>query len=326
MTDVPFSAIIATCGRPESLRVTLGCLRTAIREAGGGHEVIVVDNHPEGTARPVVEAWAKEAGHTVRHLISEPRNKAAALNRGIRAAGNEWLAFTDDDTLPDPRWLVEASCFAEQGTFRVFGGRVVAGEPDRPLPRWMIPGRSGRVAEVGARVAYDPMPSSGRLEPGRTVPFGANIVVRKDVFDERGGYDEGLWALCGRRALGAEDSEFGIRLAKADEPIGYCREAVVVHPVRTDRCRVRAQLALAYAYGWREPIVCFDPGQPAFELYRLRLAGGLACRTVADAIRGDRAGVVDDLVRLVWCAGEVAGRLSPAWRRRAGRRAGQGPV
>ena len=45
MTDVSFSAIVATCGRPESLRVTLGCLRTAIREAGGGHEVIVVDNH-----------------------------------------------------------------------------------------------------------------------------------------------------------------------------------------------------------------------------------------------------------------------------------------
>lgn len=317
---INFSIIIATCGRPESLAAALDCVRAAAESAGGAHEIIVVDNHPDGTARGVVER-GPAAPAEVRYLASRPRDKAAALNAGIAAARHGWLAFTDDDTLPDPAWLREGARVASRGEFRVFGGRVVAGIPDRPLPRWLAAGRSGRVPQVGALVAYDPAPSSGRLAPGATVPFGANIFVSRPVFAQHGGYDEGLWALCGRRALGAEDSEFGIRLVQRGEPIGYCREAVVVHPVRYDRCTLRSHLRLAYDYGWREPIVCFTPGQRLVEAYRLKLLARLAWRAAVDAARGDPAGAVDDIVRAVRCVGEVAGRLSPAYRRRASRAA-----
>ncbi len=37
-------------------------------------------------------------------LKSKAMNKTVALNLGVREATTEWLAFTDDDALPNQDW------------------------------------------------------------------------------------------------------------------------------------------------------------------------------------------------------------------------------
>ena len=198
----------------------------------------------------------------------------------------------------------------------------MAGEPDRPLPAWLKPGRSGRVASHGILVRYAPLAASGMLRPSDPVPYGANFFVRRDLFERHGLFDEALWELGGRAALGGEDTEFEVRVRDRGEPIGYCREALVVHPVHYERCRLRRQLRLAYDYGWREPLVFFRADRPRFEFYRAPLILRGAAGAVGDWLRGDPAGAVDHLLRATRCLGEAAGRLSRAYRRRAaGRKA-----
>ena len=312
-----FTIIIATCGRPERLRRTLSVAGEALRVAGGNQRLIVVDNGPMHPAGSIVREFGAVSGAAVTYLESEPRNKARALNVGIRAADTEWLAFTDDDTLPDAQWLASAAAFTAASGYRVFGGRIAPGAAEQPLPRWLVPGRSGRISQMGVFVEYAPRPDSGALEPSMPVPFGANVFAMRRVFEEHGGYDEALWRLCGRVPLGSEDSEFGIRVRERGERIGYCHEALVVHPVHHERCTLRSHLRLAYYYGWREPMIFFRADRPLFEKYYLRLVGSRAAGMVADFCRRDPAGAADHLINSVRAVGHMVGRWTPAYRERA---------
>ena len=311
------TVVIATCNRPERLARGLDAIAAAVRAAGGGHPVVVVDNGARAPAAATVEEQARKTGMPVRYLTSPPSDKTRALNAGIAAAGTDWIAFTDDDTVPDPTWILEGLRFAERGGFRIFGGRVIPGQPDRPLPRWLTPGRSGRAPGIGVFVGYEPLPASGRLGPRDTIPFGANIFVRKEVFERYGGYDESLWALCPGWPVGVEDTEFGYRVRAAGEPVGYCREAVVMHPVHHELCSRREHFRRAYYDGWRQPLIFFDPKRPVLEAYRLRLILRHLGGALADQLRDDPAGAAYHLVELLRVAGALVGRWSGAYRQRA---------
>jgi len=319
-----FTVIIATCDRPERLAETLCCLARCVPAGAGPHRVVVADNGARRPAEEAVRSAAADSRLAVRYARCEPRNRSRALNAGVAAAETEWLAFTDDDTLPDVNWLRAATAYAERSGARIFGGRIVAGEPDRPLPAWLKPGRSGRAASHGIFVRYAPLGTSGRLRPSDPVPFGANFFVRRDLFERHGPFDETLWELGGRAALGGEDTEFEVRVRDRGEPIGYCHEAVVVHPVHYERCVLRRQLRLAYDYGWREPLVFFRADRPRFEFYRVPLILRGAAGAVSDWLRGDPAGAVDHMLRATRCLGEAAGRLSRAYRQRAAARKASG--
>ena len=232
-------------------------------------------------------------------------------------AGTAWLAFTDDDTLPIADWLSEAAAFAAHGDCRVFGGRIAAGEPEQPLPRWLKPNAAGEMPGHGIFVRYSPRSSSGLLGAADRVPFGANVFVRRDVFRQFGPYDESLWELCGRAALGAEDGEFGARLQKAGEPIGFCHEALVVHPVNHERCSFLKQVDLAYRYGWRDPIVFYERGRPLVEPYRLGLAARWTGRSALAWLRGDSAGAFETTLKAARCIGSISSRFSGSYRMRS---------
>jgi len=88
------TVVIPTVGRP-----TLSALLTRLDQATGprADEVIVVDDRPGGSPLDV-------ADHKVRVLRSHGRGPAAARNVGWRHATSEWVAFLDDDVLPDFDW------------------------------------------------------------------------------------------------------------------------------------------------------------------------------------------------------------------------------
>lgn len=312
---MPFTVIIATAGRPERLAVCLSRVRDATARAGNGHRVIVVDNDPAYSAGECVRQAVAGGWTDLVYLRSAPRNKALALNEGIRAARTDWLAFTDDDTLPEAAWLENAGTFIQQNGGRVFGGRILAGQPERPLPYWLRPGRSGLVPQIGVVVEYDPMPASGLMGAAGAAPFGANVFVKREIFENLGGYDEPLWDLCRARwPLGSEDSEFGYRLRTAGEPIGYCREAVVIHPVNHDRCSLGLHFTCAYDEGWRRPLIFYQADRPLFQPYLARMAAVHAFRAAGALVRADVACALFHLVEAVRLCGIQAGRWSKAYR------------
>ncbi len=69
-------------------------------------EVIVVDNASTDGTSDAVRSWP--ASLTVRLLrIEKNRGPAQARNLGLEEAQGEFVAFTDSDCIPSPRWLEE---------------------------------------------------------------------------------------------------------------------------------------------------------------------------------------------------------------------------
>jgi GT2 family glycosyltransferase len=303
-----FTIIIATCDRPDRLLDALRSVRAAIEQAGVAHRVIVADNGTDRLAEQPVKNFLAEAGFDLKYIRSEPHSKAAALNAGIRAAETEWLAFTDDDCLPDPGWLKKGAGFAESSGFRVFTGKIISAPAEEPLPRWLPEGVTGELPWTPAFFDYPLQRQSGALDPKEAVPYGANIFVAADVFKEYGDYDEALWRKCGRAALGAEDAEFAIRIRDRGVRIGFCRDALVVHPVYPERTTLRYYLRHIFRSGVREPLFV-DRGQRASLAYLARTMTSCLLKSAGRVLRGDATGAVRELMEAARDAGEIWGWL-----------------
>src|SRR5919107_5313113 len=100
------SVVIPTHRRPELLARVLDALAKQ-DVAPGEFEIIVCDDAGSEETRAQVEQWRDT--HPVPIVyVSVPtpnRGPAAMRNAGWRAARGDVIAFTDDDTIPEPDWL-----------------------------------------------------------------------------------------------------------------------------------------------------------------------------------------------------------------------------
>jgi succinoglycan biosynthesis protein ExoM len=107
--------------------------------------IVVVDNNPDGCAREIVEEFQKswaDANHSwpVQYVAEPQRGIARARNRAVAAcAETDFVAFIDDDEVPESDWLV--SLFAVQASTAadVVVGRVLS-RFDTPPPKWAMAG------------------------------------------------------------------------------------------------------------------------------------------------------------------------------------------
>jgi len=83
-------------------------LHHLIGQIRAGDELLIVDDGSTDATASIARRWC--ASHEAIRLIRRPAaassgSKKAALERGIGAASNDLLAFTDADCLPAPTWL-----------------------------------------------------------------------------------------------------------------------------------------------------------------------------------------------------------------------------
>lgn len=161
--------------------------------------VIVDDGSTDGTA----ERLRRIDGVRV---ITHERNRglAAARTTGLAQARAEWVAFTDDDCLPEPDWaeqlcaLAEGhpSAFAVGGpvsavrTTGVINGYLSANPPLAPLESSLLAdtGFRHRLSEYLRRSASAPDDSDAERSVA-SLP-GANMAINKPRCVELGAWDE----------------------------------------------------------------------------------------------------------------------------------------
>lgn len=101
----PVSAIIATVGRPELLRL---CLESLAKQTVRIAEVVVVHCGSDSETLEVTRdtRW-REAGFEVRYFHHAERNCARQRNFAIEKARHDNLLLIDDDVEVDPHWVEE---------------------------------------------------------------------------------------------------------------------------------------------------------------------------------------------------------------------------
>ena len=217
------SICVATYKRPEGLERLLGGLARLhfARLEPPRLEVVVVDNEARGRAAEVCRRAAPSFPWGL-HCEEEPRQGITyARNRGLERAlpSADFVAFIDDDEVPDPDWL-EALLLAQ----KAHDADVVSG-PVRPnleapeIPRWVERGGffRPRTHADGARIE---------------VAFTHNALVRASVFRDVAWFDH-QFAL-----TGGEDTDFFMRAHKAGHRLVWAQSAVVEEAVPASRATV----------------------------------------------------------------------------------------
>lgn len=122
MKPFPIGVIVTTYNRPVALRAVLSSLRDQHHPPA---EVVVADDGSGEATNAVVDEAARSAAFPIQHVWQEDRGfrAAAARNRGIAAAGSDYIVLMDGDCLARPDFLVGHARLAERGFF-VRGNRV----------------------------------------------------------------------------------------------------------------------------------------------------------------------------------------------------------
>ena len=100
------SVVVCTYNRCESLRDTLRALKQQELPEEIRLEILVVDNNSKDRTRQVVEEEARESRWPIRYVFERAQGLNYARNRGTKESQGEFVAFTDDDIIPDTRTLL----------------------------------------------------------------------------------------------------------------------------------------------------------------------------------------------------------------------------
>jgi glycosyltransferase involved in cell wall biosynthesis len=204
---IQISVVIPTYQRPAMLERCLQAV-AAQRFDRQCFEIVVVDDGDDPATWEVVQSVRDQYGGelAIRCLVArDTQGPAAARNLGWRNAEGEILAFTDDDTIPDPEWL------ARGWEVMRTGAAAAAGHIHVPVPDAPTDYEADVAGLDGAEFAT------------------ANCFVRKAALERIGGFDE-RFAVAWR-----EDSDLLFNLLKAGLHVVRATDAVVVHPIRPGR-------------------------------------------------------------------------------------------
>jgi GT2 family glycosyltransferase len=192
---------VVVIGRNEGQR-----LQAALESARDAAAVVVYADSASSDGSP---ALARELGIEVIDVdASEPLTAARGRNVGFARALElapdlEQVQFLDGDCSLEPGWLAIAE-------------RTLALRPEVGALCGTLRERE-REASIWTRLADMEWAS----EPGEARVAGGNLMLRREAFEEVGGFDAGL--------VGAEDSELCFRLGKRGWTVLRLPDAMVVH-------------------------------------------------------------------------------------------------
>jgi glycosyltransferase involved in cell wall biosynthesis len=202
---IEVSVVVPTSNRPQLLD---RCLAGLVTQVFGttSYEIVIADDEASESTRRQVEEWRSrflQIGPAIHYLpVCDSRGPAAARNAGWRFARGGVIAFTDDDCIPEPEWLVAGVRAIREGATGV-SGRVVV-----PLPE-------------------DPTDYERNAAGLATAEFvTANSFYLRSALEAVGGFDE-RFAMAWR-----EDSDLWLTFMGRGETLVSAEDAVVIHPLR----------------------------------------------------------------------------------------------
>lgn len=222
---------VCTFKRPQMLKRFLHKTVELITNNDFTFSIVIADNDKNGTAQKVVEVFKKDAQFPVIYCIEPKQNIAKARNKVISNATGNYLAFIDDDELPEPDWLLNLYTACKK--YNVDG---VLG-PVKPLfeheaPKWVTKGKffDRPEFETGHKMTW---------YQTRT----GNVLIKSDVLD---GLDPVFNPEFG---TGSEDVDFFKRMIDSGKKFIWCNKAVVYEIVPKERCTRRYQIKYSLLRG-----------------------------------------------------------------------------
>lgn len=221
--NVGISIIICTRNRKEHLAATLESLERLATADGLDYEILVIDNGSDDGTHELIHEFVTRDPQKRKYFFEQEKGLSRARNCGIRHARGEIIAFTDDDVVVDPDWLVALwNTFESKPNVVAVQGMILLQKEIGQLPPWIDPDD----------LLFLPYYAPHAAPCYSHTLVGANMTFRREAFKKYGLFDPRL----GTGASGyGDDTEFGMRLEKAGEKIFYQPTALVFHEYLEDR-------------------------------------------------------------------------------------------
>lgn len=242
----PASVAVCTRDRPEDLQ---RCLDALLAMPDHGQELLVVDSASRGDdTRRVAEIH----GERVRYLREERPGLNRARNRALREAHHEWVAFIDDDAVPDASWLTRLLRPCADPRVWCVTGNTLSWELETRAQQ--IQERYSSFSRGFVRRSFGPlaMPAASGW-----VGAGVNMALRRRVLEVLGPFDPALDA--GTLTCSGGDNEMFGRILAAGYHIVYEPTALARHRHRRDDASLQKAF-FGYGVGvyaaWTRALVC----------------------------------------------------------------------
>jgi glycosyltransferase involved in cell wall biosynthesis len=238
-TMPPVTIAICTRDRPQLLKRCLASLLPqleAARQRGQVVDVLVIDNAPSDERTSEVVSSVEG----VRYQREARPGLDFARNRALRASEAEFVAYLDDDVVVDRNWFAGlCEAWRENPDAGGFTGLVLAMELETRSQ--IIFERRGGFRRGFNKIRYGAEYPANMLYPCAAGIFGSgcNMVFRRSVMLELGGFDEALDT--GPPLPGGGDLDAFYRVVRAGHVIAYEPQLLVFHQHRREMAALRRQ-------------------------------------------------------------------------------------
>ncbi|BAZ24756.1 glycosyl transferase family protein [Kalymmatonema gypsitolerans NIES-4073] len=255
------SVCVATYQRPEGLKRLLDGINqlTFSKCETPNLEVIVVDNDSTGAARAVCSVKENDFKGVLKYCIEPTRGISYSRNKALASINKDtdFVAFIDDDEVPDPSWLDELLFVQQKYDADVVTGPVLPHFTESSVPNWVVKGKF-----------FEPK----RLPTGHPlkVAFTNNVLIRSQVLKQIDKMFDERFAL-----TGGEDSHFFMRLSRAGYKIVWADTALVSEWIPESRTNMKWILRRGYRC-WSTQSLCERELYPSIIVLSVRVMKGMA--------------------------------------------------
>jgi glycosyltransferase involved in cell wall biosynthesis len=260
MKPPDISVVVCTYNRAALLGEAL---RSLFAQKIENYEIVVVDNNSSDDTSATVESLKPESPVPLHYVHESRQGNAYARNAGVKQAAASIIAFLDDDCIADENWVATIkSAFDRDPQLDFVGGRVLP-VWERDPPSWLNPAHWAPLALLD--YGTEALSIDGQTPRGLLT---ANIAVRKEVFEELGGFLPALQRVKG--SIGSmEDHEFLLRICRGGKRGLYLPDLITWAGVDPER------MTKAYHRRWHTGHGHFYAvfNDPEWERSRFQIAG-----------------------------------------------------
>ena len=189
----------------------IGTILTSMVDQEKPFEIIIVDSLSSDRTLEIAESFKDKFDEL--YIYQYESMPGGGKNYGVEQAKGECVAFVDADCTASPLWLKSMRESAQEH-------RIVVGNT------------------INVSTSKFDVSSSGRIHfywKGKEVTWpGCNILYKKSIFQELGGYDPNL--------VSAEDIDLNIRAVERGCKIYYDEDAALYHRMRSNISSLAKQM------------------------------------------------------------------------------------
>lgn len=208
---VKFSVIIPVYNRPEEVVELIDSL--TMQSLKNEMEVIVIEDGSRLKCEKEIERYHKQLN--IKYIYQENQGPGPARNNAAKLAEGQYLIFFDSDCVLPSDYLVKTFKFLESKPLACFGGPDKAHKFFTPIQKAISYSMTSIFTTGGIR--------GGKKKLDKFYPRSFNLGVRRDIFDEIGGFSDMRYG---------EDIDFSMKVYENGHDIGLIDDTFVYHKRR----------------------------------------------------------------------------------------------